>query len=325
MVRYLFQRVVQNDKLWTAPTSGRLGTRSDGGYIVTHGFAHEDWNFRRDVCPDGYVYGYIYYKPTKPEGEFNIVFAAYEKSIGWHLAGFYERALFAARGVKFPDRVLRNRAKELDQLDASGYLGAEYKGQSIKQKTKLLAGETNSYRWRVRPENVKPLQVPLSIPAQLTDGFGKYYARPTEISAAQWAQFRLLAKDYESKPPEDDYSDGGELEFPEGKKLQKIHFGRERNKKLVRQAKDAFKKKHGRFYCEACKFDFEEFYGQMGRDFIEAHHDKKPLHAMAEGTLSKISDLAMLCSNCHRIIHRQRPWMLVDEFRRKLHRARVVK
>lgn len=317
-MRYFFQRVVQNDQLWTVPTSGRLGTKSDGGYIVTHGFAHEDWNFRRDVCPDGYVYGYIYYKPKRPEGEFNIAFAAYEKGIGWHLAGFYERALFAADGANFPDAMLRNRAKELDEIDAVGDLGAEYKGQSTTQKAKLLAGEAKGYRWRTRPENIKTIQVPLSIPAQITSGFGKYYARPTEISAAQWDQLRLLARNYENRPPVDDYSDGGELEFPEGRKLQKVHFGRERNTKLVKQAKNAFRRTHGRLFCEACYFDFEDFYGRMGRDFIEAHHNKTPLHAMAEGALSKISDLAMLCSNCHRMIHRQRPWMLVEEFRKKL-------
>jgi hypothetical protein len=176
----------------------------------------------------------MYYAPKKAEGDFNIAFAAYEKGVGWHLARFYQRARFAADGVKFSDIILRQRAKELDQLDALGHLGAEYKDQSTLQKARLLAGEAKDYRWRASPNNIKSLQVPLPIPVQFTVGFGKYYTRPTEINAEQWDQLRLLATDYEDRPPEDDYSDGGELEFPEGRKLQKLHFTRERNNTISR-------------------------------------------------------------------------------------------
>nr|WP_246602604.1 HNH endonuclease [Falsiroseomonas tokyonensis] len=321
----MFQRVVQNDKLWTGPSSGRLGSRSDGGYVVTHGFAHEDWNFRRDVCADGHIYGYMYYEPKQPEGDFNIAFAAYDKGIGWHLAGFYEQASFAVNGANFPLALVRQRAKELDELDALGHIGGAYKGQSVIQKAKLLSDELKMYRWRVRPENIKPLQVRVAVPSEIIGGPGKHYTRPTEIAPAQWDQLRLLAHDYENRLPEDDYSDGGNLEFPEGELIQKTHYRRERNKTLVKEAKAAFIRKHGRLFCEVCHFDFESYYGRMGSNFIEVHHNLRPMHTMDTATVSKISDLAMLCSNCHRIIHRERPWALVEDFRKKLLIAKRAK
>ena len=47
---------------------------------------------------------------------------------------------------------------------------------------------------------------------------------------------------------------------------------RERNSKVVQLAKQNFKDKNGRLYCQVCEFDFEKEYGEIGADFIEAHH-----------------------------------------------------
>jgi len=58
--------------------------------------------------------------------------------------------------------------------------------------------------------------------------------------------------------------------------------------------------------CAACGFDFERFYGDRGKGYIECHH-VIPLHETGERRVS-ISDLALLCSNCHRMIHANPPW-----------------
>ena len=106
-----------------------------------------------------------------------------------------------------------------------------------------------------------------------------------------------------------DVSAGSEYVFPEGKKRQRIHITRERNRKLVELAKKEFKKKHKRVFCEVCKFDFEKKYGKIGEDYIEAHHIL-PLSLITEKEVgTKISDLVMVCSNCHKMIHRTRPWL----------------
>jgi hypothetical protein len=52
--------------------------------------------------------------------------------------------------------------------------------------------------------------------------------------------------------------------------------------------------------------DFSERYGDLGKEFIEAHH-LRPIATLEEGVPVKYdvaADFAVLCSNCHRMIHR---------------------
>lgn len=97
--------------------------------------------------------------------------------------------------------------------------------------------------------------------------------------------------------------------FVEGKIALKKHILRERNHLLKIKAIKNFKKQHeGKIYCEICGFDFSKKYGDIGKDFIEAHHTK-PISQMKENERTKIEDIALLCSNCHSMIHRKRPWL----------------
>lgn len=65
--------------------------------------------------------------------------------------------------------------------------------------------------------------------------------------------------------------------------------------------------------CQACGFDFEEAYGPLGRGFIEVHH-RKPLHTLEEEMpVNPRTDLACVCSNCHRMLHREKGRMLSVE------------
>ena len=102
--------------------------------------------------------------------------------------------------------------------------------------------------------------------------------------------------------------------FPEGKIVERKHIARERNSALVKSAKDAYKKSNKRLSCEACNFDFEKVYGEWGSDYIEAHHIV-PVSEMKSSQKTKITDIAMVCSNCHRILHRSRPWLTVGQLK----------
>jgi hypothetical protein len=56
----------------------------------------------------------------------------------------------------------------------------------------------------------------------------------------------------------------------------------------------------------ACGFNFAAVYGRRGAEFIEVHH-LKPLSWTENGELRKTNpktDMAVVCSNCHRMIHR---------------------
>ncbi|MGG0788271.1 HNH endonuclease [Peribacillus simplex] len=100
-----------------------------------------------------------------------------------------------------------------------------------------------------------------------------------------------------------------DLGFVEGKKKLRQHLYRERNPKVIRLAKEKFKQENGgRIFCEICGFDFYEKYGEIGEDFIEGHHTI-PVSELEEGQTTKIEDIAIVCSNCHRMLHRKRPWL----------------
>jgi len=80
------------------------------------------------------------------------------------------------------------------------------------------------------------------------------------------------------------------------------HITKERNTAVVRRAKkEALIKGNGRILCECCDFDFFDFYGAHGFSFIECHHND-PIAIGGERPTST-ADLAMVCSNCHRMLH----------------------
>lgn len=62
----------------------------------------------------------------------------------------------------------------------------------------------------------------------------------------------------------------------------------------------------GRLRCEVpgCGFDFHERYGEVGAGFAEVHHLRPLSEAGEEGRETAITDLAIVCANCHRMVHR---------------------
>lgn len=106
--------------------------------------------------------------------------------------------------------------------------------------------------------------------------------------------------------------------FPEGKLKEKLHLARERNQELVRQAKAQAMTRDGSLKCACCGFDFLKNYGEVGRGFIEAHHTKPISQLHEDGEETNVEDLALVCSNCHRMLHRKRPWLKIDELSKLL-------
>jgi len=117
--------------------------------------------------------------------------------------------------------------------------------------------------------------------------------------------------------PSELLSESGESdedEFPEGKVLYRTHRARERNRTLIKKAKLHALKANGKLSCQACGFAFKDKYGVFGEDYIECHH-VVPVSVLKPDTKTKLVDIALLCSNCHRMVHRRRPWLSMKELR----------
>lgn len=91
-------------------------------------------------------------------------------------------------------------------------------------------------------------------------------------------------------------------EGEEGGVIMRLHKRYERDPKLVAEKRRAAAATGG-LACEVCGFDFKATYGDLGKGSIEVHHIK-PIHTLIAGTITKLSDLVLLCANCHRMAHR---------------------
>lgn len=68
--------------------------------------------------------------------------------------------------------------------------------------------------------------------------------------------------------------------------------------------------------CMICGFDFEEKYGELGKNYIEVHHIKPLSELDEEVVVNPETDLICVCSNCHRMLHRFKSYIIsVEELR----------
>ena len=89
---------------------------------------------------------------------------------------------------------------------------------------------------------------------------------------------------------------------------------RSRNRALV-EAKRA----NSDYRCEVCGFNFEENYGPIGREYIVAHH----LKSIASGpSTTRLDDIALVCANCHAMVHTKSPPISRADLRSFLREAR---
>lgn len=73
--------------------------------------------------------------------------------------------------------------------------------------------------------------------------------------------------------------------------------------------------------CAACKFNFKEEYGEIGKGFIHVHH-LVPISEIGKSyKVDPINDLIPVCPNCHAMIHKRKPTpFTINELKEKLTR-----
>ncbi|MCP3940508.1 MAG: hypothetical protein GY710_03385 [Desulfobacteraceae bacterium] len=105
-----------------------------------------------------------------------------------------------------------------------------------------------------------------------------------------------------------------ENEYFEGEEKKRLSNYYERNPRL----RIAAIKAHG-LECKVCGINFRKVYGDQGDGFIEVHHIK-PVSTLVESkAVCPINDMTVVCSNCHRMLHRSKDNILtVDELKRMI-------
>ena len=108
----------------------------------------------------------------------------------------------------------------------------------------------------------------------------------------------------------------------EGQVLYKLHKVRERDAKIIQRKKDQVWGSSGKLACEACIFEFEDYYGEIGKGYIECHH-RTPLSLFKVSTKTTLEDLSLVCSNCHRMLHRRIDTITIDDLRTMIKYGRM--
>ena len=109
-------------------------------------------------------------------------------------------------------------------------------------------------------------------------------------------------------------------QYREARRYKSERYFFSRNPQLVADAKNYYGTD-----CQICGFNYEQFFGDLGADYIEVHH-LNPLSEHSESEwdgelVNKLSDVAVLCANCHRMVHRKRPALSLDDVRASIIRT----
>lgn len=134
-----------------------------------------------------------------------------------------------------------------------------------------------------------------------SNGEEAVWNRYNDDQSALEAAVELIRSAYVTGPIRDTGED--DEGSAEGSVIIREHKTRERDPGLAKRKKAQVLRDNGKLECEVCEFDFKKKYGDHGEDFIEIHHID-PIALSKPGRKTRPSDLACVCSNCHRMLHR---------------------
>lgn len=176
----------------------------------------------------------------------------------------------------------------------------------------VLVTRANDYRNRLlynEKDNIEiDLNSNLSLPRLYEKGtiLARYYDKANfpdnEVLKKDFADFLSYYKQlvYNDDTDFAIINSNSNEELVEESKQRRLH------EKFDRRGNSSLKvKKRKGYTCEACGLIMTRIYGILGKEFIEAHH-LKSFASLSEGKirLNIDADFAVLCPNCHRMIHR---------------------
>ncbi|MGW4044878.1 HNH endonuclease [Streptomyces sp. NPDC004721] len=256
-----------------------------------------------------------------------------------HAAGWLKRLGFQTKAVQNPDWARDEIILACHLVMTNGWKGLDAQDSRVTELSDLLqflpihadADRNETFR---NPNGVA--RKTFDIATRHPDYRGKptkggaldvevlheFLARPDQMTeVARLIREGISTGELQDLAQADDEELDDDFSAPEGRLLLRRHKARERNKGLRKKKINSVLRKGGALACEACGFDFEEVYGERGAGYVECHH-VVPLHEAGEGK-TKLSDLALICANCHRMIHRRAPWPTPTELRAAIERRQV--
>lgn len=300
---------------WMTDYKGQYGRKEKivdqpergGKYVQENGEAHESCNFLSDSS--GLVYGHVETwrgdsntgRDTKIGIEnlgaskqdlyidgVDVIWIATHEGGGKRVVGWYQNAR-VYRTRQFHSAEFATKQHKRDNIN-SYRIVAKYENTVLineEERSLILDPNNNRTGWPGRSSIFYPSNY------DHNEELSSFIVRLKEVMKSGITNGSDQVED-------DAYQEGGDR--------LSHHKRRERSSKLVK----AFKNQLKDYSCVICGFSFEEFYGSLGKEYIEAHH-LVPVSLLSEATKVSISDLAAVCSNCHRMLHRTKEPISVNE------------
>ncbi len=101
-----------------------------------------------------------------------------------------------------------------------------------------------------------------------------------------------------------------ELEYAEGKTKKVLVNNYERNQLARKKCIE-----HFGITCQICGFNFQDNYGELGKDFIHVHHLVDISSIGNEYSVNPVKDLIPVCPNCHAMLHKRKPAYSIEELK----------
>ena len=279
-----------------------------GGSYNKKNVGHEVCNFSR---ARGHVYGYVRVpgeigikKLGAGEGAESIsgvtvVWTALRKDVGPVVVGWYRNATVYRELQPMPENAERHKKNGLMSYRITA---------SFNDATLLPPSERNCKIPRAKDEK---------------GGMGQsniWYAdspkgKETIANVNRLIAKKILKRTISDLPDVD--VDSMAIAGKEGKLRLVSHMSRERDQKLVKAKKEYALRTSRKLSCEVCGFDFAKVYDEVGEGFCEVHHLTPLAQADGEGETT-LEDLAIVCSNCHRMLHRGKPIFTIEELKSML-------
>jgi 5-methylcytosine-specific restriction enzyme A len=131
-------------------------------------------------------------------------------------------------------------------------------------------------------------------------------ARPDVSGRSCWQLFGNGLSAVESRPDELNRA----MSYLEGSAIQVLVNRYERNPAARLECLS-----HHGYSCCVCNYNFESYFGAIGKNVIHVHHLYPISSIGTEYQLDPIEDLVPICPNCHQMIHRRDPPFSINELK----------